>query len=183
MTLPDITDKNKKETGRQTTASATAKMSKEQRPKLSETKRPSLHSQYDSMERPVLRKQISLRGMPELKNVQEIKTAFNRHLHYTIAKDRNVARPFDYSTALAHTVRDKLVGKWIRTQQSYYETDPKRVYYVSLEWYMGRTLGNTMMNLGIEHECDEAMFQLVYIYIYIYIYIYSCNLCMDRMFG
>lgn len=123
-------------------------------------KRPSLQSQYDSMERPVLRKQISLRGMPELKNVQEIKTAFNRHLHYTIAKDRNVARSFDYHTSLAHTVRDKLVGKWIRTQQGYYETDPKRVYYLSLEWYMGRTLGNTMLNLGVEHECDEAMFQL-----------------------
>ncbi len=91
------------------------------------------NTRYESIERPVLRKQISLRGMPELQNVQDIKKAFNRHLHYTIAKDRNVARPYDYSNALAHTVRDKLIKNWIRTQQGYYESDPKRVYYLSLE--------------------------------------------------
>jgi len=107
-----------------------------------------------------LRKQISLRGMPELENVQEVKNAFNRHLHFTIGKDRNVAENLDYWNALSHTVRDQLIGKWIRTQQSYYEKDPKRVYYLSLEWYMGRTLGNTMLNLGIEAECEEAMFHL-----------------------
>eukprot|EP00121_Abeoforma_whisleri_P006389 Awhi_evm1s5811 len=111
-------------------------------------------------ERPNLRKQISLRGMPELENVQEVKDAFNRHLHYTIGKDRNVAEPFDYWNALSHTVRDQLIGKWIRTQQHYYEEDPKRVYYLSLEWYMGRTLGNTMINLGIQGECEEAAYQL-----------------------
>ena len=41
-----------------------------------------------------------------------------------------------------------MVGRWIRTQQYYYEKDPKRVYYLSLEFYMGRTLTNTMVNLG-----------------------------------
>merc|ERR1719431_784580 len=46
------------------------------------------------------------------------------------------------------------------TQQHYYETDPKRVYYLSLEFYMGRSLTNTMINLGIQGACDEAMYQL-----------------------
>ena len=58
-----------------------------------------------------------------------------------VPKDRNVAEPFDYCAALSYTVRDHLVGKWIRTQQRYYQEDPKRVYYLSMEWYMGRTLG------------------------------------------
>uniref|UniRef100_A0A452TMV7 Alpha-1,4 glucan phosphorylase n=1 Tax=Ursus maritimus TaxID=29073 RepID=A0A452TMV7_URSMA len=106
------------------------------------------------------RKQISVRGLAGVENVTELKKSFNRHLHFTLVKDRNVATPRDYYFALAHTVRDHLVGRWIRTQQHYYEKDPKRVYYLSLEFYMGRTLQNTMVNLALENACDEATYQL-----------------------
>uniref|UniRef100_A0A4W6D1Y4 Alpha-1,4 glucan phosphorylase n=1 Tax=Lates calcarifer TaxID=8187 RepID=A0A4W6D1Y4_LATCA len=106
------------------------------------------------------RKQISVRGLAGIENVAELKQNFNRHLHFTLVKDRNVATRRDYYFALAHTVRDHLIGRWIRTQQHYYEKDPKRVYYISLEFYMGRTLQNTMVNLALENACDEAMYQL-----------------------
>ncbi|ELW65080.1 Glycogen phosphorylase, muscle form [Tupaia chinensis] len=106
------------------------------------------------------RKQISVRGLAGVENVTELKKNFNRHLHFTLVKDRNVATPRDYYFALAHTVRDHLVGRWIRTQQHYYEKDPKRIYYLSLEFYMGRTLQNTMVNLALENACDEATYQL-----------------------
>uniref|UniRef100_A0A4W5P117 Alpha-1,4 glucan phosphorylase n=1 Tax=Hucho hucho TaxID=62062 RepID=A0A4W5P117_9TELE len=106
------------------------------------------------------RKQISVRGIAGLGDVVEIKKSFNRHLHFTLVKDRNVATPRDYYFALAHTVRDHLVGRWIRTQQYYYEKDPKRIHYLSLEFYMGRTLQNTMINLGLQNACDEAIYQL-----------------------
>ncbi|KAG8522723.1 Glycogen phosphorylase, muscle form, partial [Galemys pyrenaicus] len=106
------------------------------------------------------RKQISVRGLAGVENVSELKKNFNRHLHFTLVKDRNVATPRDYYFALAHTVRDHLVGRWIRTQQHYYEKDPKRIYYLSLEFYMGRTLQNTMVNLALENACDEAVYQL-----------------------
>ncbi|XP_064537454.1 glycogen phosphorylase [Drosophila montana] len=106
------------------------------------------------------RKQISVRGIAEVGNVTEVKKNFNRHLHYTLVKDRNVATLRDYYFALANTVKDNMVGRWIRTQQHYYEKDPKRVYYLSLEYYMGRSLTNTMINLGIQSECEEAMYQL-----------------------
>ncbi|BFZ11567.1 hypothetical protein BsWGS_14606 [Bradybaena similaris] len=105
-------------------------------------------------------KQISIRGIAPVENVATIKKSFNRHLHYTLVKDRNVATVQDYYFSLAYTVRDHLVSRWIRTQQYYYEIDPKRVYYLSLEFYMGRTLSNTMVNLGIQSSCDEAMYQL-----------------------
>ncbi|WAR19167.1 PYGB-like protein [Mya arenaria] len=98
------------------------------------------------------RKQISIRGIAPVENVSNIKKTFNRHLHYTLVKDRNVATPRDYYYALAHTVRDHLTGRWIRTQQHYYEKDPKRVYYLSLEFYMGRTLSNTMELEEIEDD-------------------------------
>uniref|UniRef100_A0A4W5P9P9 Alpha-1,4 glucan phosphorylase n=1 Tax=Hucho hucho TaxID=62062 RepID=A0A4W5P9P9_9TELE len=106
------------------------------------------------------RKQISVRGIAGVENVAELKVAFNRHFHFTLVKDRNVANKRDYYFALANTVRDHLVGRWIRTQQYYYEKDPKRVYYISLEFYMGRTLQNTMVNLALENACDEAIYQL-----------------------
>ncbi|CAH1125429.1 unnamed protein product [Ceutorhynchus assimilis] len=106
------------------------------------------------------RKQISVRGIAELDDVNEIKKTFNRHVHYTLVKDRNVATTRDYYFALAHTVRDHLVSRWIRTQQHYYEVDPKRTYYLSLEFYMGRSLSNTMINLGLQTSCDEALYQL-----------------------
>lgn len=71
------------------------------------------------------RKQISVRGLAGVENVADLKTNFNRHLHFTLVKDRNVATKRDYYFALANTVRDYLVGRWIRTQQHYYEKDPK----------------------------------------------------------
>uniref|UniRef100_A0A7M4FXR7 Alpha-1,4 glucan phosphorylase n=1 Tax=Crocodylus porosus TaxID=8502 RepID=A0A7M4FXR7_CROPO len=106
------------------------------------------------------RRQISVRGLAGLGDVSELRKSFNRHLHFTLVKDRNVATPRDYFFALAHAVRDHLVGRWIRTQQCYYERDPKRIYYLSLEFYMGRTLQNTMVNLGLQNACDEAIYQL-----------------------
>uniref|UniRef100_A0A0A9Y0L7 Alpha-1,4 glucan phosphorylase n=3 Tax=Lygus hesperus TaxID=30085 RepID=A0A0A9Y0L7_LYGHE len=106
------------------------------------------------------RKQISVRAIADVEDVTSMKKSFNRHLHYTLVKDRNIATTRDYFFALAHTVKDNLVSRWIRTQQHYYEKDPKRVYYLSLEYYMGRALTNTMINLGIQGACDEALYQM-----------------------
>ncbi|CAF0783918.1 unnamed protein product [Adineta steineri] len=105
-------------------------------------------------------KQISIRGIPLLENVQGVKKTFNRHLHFTVVKDRDVATQRDYYSSLAYTVRDHLVGRWIRTHQHHFESDGKRVYYLSMEFYMGRTLANCMINLGIENDVDEALYEL-----------------------
>lgn len=70
-------------------------------------------------------KQISVRGIAQLEDVNEIKAGFNRHLHFTLIKDRNVATPHDFYMALAHSVRDHIVSRWIRTQQISYQRDPK----------------------------------------------------------
>ena len=78
------------------------------------------------------RKQISVRGIAQVENVANVKKSFNRHLHYTLVKDRNVATVRDYFFALAHTVKDHLVSRWIRTQQYYYEKDPKVFVFLYL---------------------------------------------------
>ncbi|XP_069773161.1 glycogen phosphorylase, liver form-like isoform X1 [Narcine bancroftii] len=106
------------------------------------------------------KRQITVREIASLETVSSLKLGFNRHLHFTLVKDRNVANTRDCYLALASIVRDHLVGRWIRTQQYYFEKNPKRIYYLSLEFYMGRTLQNTMINLGLESACDEAMYQM-----------------------
>ncbi|XP_050524267.1 glycogen phosphorylase isoform X2 [Daktulosphaira vitifoliae] len=107
-----------------------------------------------------LRKQISVRSIAGLEDVTSLKKSFNRHLHFTLVKDRNVATIRDYFFALAYMVRDNLTSRWIRTQQHYYEIDPKRIYYLSLEYLVGRSLQNTMINLGIQSSVDEALYQM-----------------------
>lgn len=70
-------------------------------------------------------KQISVRGIAQIEDVNEIKAGFNRHLHYTLIKDRNIATSLDFYMALAHCVKDYVTSRWIRTQQINYQHDPK----------------------------------------------------------
>lgn len=93
-------------------------------------------------------------------DVLAFKMLFNRHLHFTLAQDLSVASERDFYVALAFTVRDHVMKNWMRTAKVYYNADPKRVYYLSLEFYMGRTLTNTMLNIGIENESSTALYQL-----------------------
>ena len=71
------------------------------------------------------RKQISIKGIAAVENVSSIRKNFLHHLHFSLVKDKHVATNGDYYLALAITVRDHLVGRWLRTQQHYFETDPK----------------------------------------------------------
>ena len=71
------------------------------------------------------RRQISVRRIPAVEDIATIKEKFNRHLHFTVVKDRNVATQRDFYLSLVYSVWEFLVHKWIRTQQMYYEKDPK----------------------------------------------------------
>ena len=87
----------------------------------------------------------------------ELQRSFLRHLQYTLVKDKYSATKADLYLALAYAVRDVLVERWLDTQQSYYINDAKRVYYISMEFLMGRTLGNSLINLGITDEWQTAL--------------------------
>ncbi|MCX7787560.1 MAG: glycogen/starch/alpha-glucan phosphorylase [Spirochaetes bacterium] len=90
-------------------------------------------------------------------NAKEIVTDFVNHLEYSQGKDEYSATPLDYYKSLAYTVRDRLFERWIDTQQTYYKKPSKRVYYLSLEFLMGRTLDNALINLGMREEAVKAM--------------------------
>ena len=83
--------------------------------------------------------------------------SFTNHLLYSLAKDQYTATALDRYGALALTVRDRLIERWISTQQRYYKKDAKRVYYLSAEFLMGRALANNLINLGLHDVAREAM--------------------------
>jgi starch phosphorylase len=62
--------------------------------------------------------------------------------------------------ALACTIRDRLMEDWKNTKEAHEERDKKRVYYLSLEFLMGRALGNAVLNLGLDDETAEALHML-----------------------
>ena len=83
--------------------------------------------------------------------------SFTNHLLYSMAKDQYSATARDRFMSLALTVRDRLIERWISTQQRYYKKDAKRVYYLSAEFLMGRALANNLINLGLYETARDGL--------------------------
>lgn len=95
-------------------------------------------------------------------DAESLKNSILEHVHFTLGKDKYTATRRDLYNAVAYTVRDQMIGRWIKTQQQYYDADVKRVYYLSLEFLMGRTLQNSLINLGLYDNCRKAVHDLGY---------------------
>ncbi len=93
-------------------------------------------------------------------DAQSIQLSFASHLQYSLCKDQYTATQRDLYLALALAARDRLIERWIQTQQGYYKADVKRVYYLSAEYLMGRVLLQNLLNLGIYEETRRAMEEL-----------------------
>ena len=91
---------------------------------------------------------------------ESIKADFADRLRHTLARDHYTATLHDRYLALALAVRDRLVDRWIKTQQTHHDQQVKRAYYLSLEYLTGRSLGNNVINLGIEDAVKKAMADL-----------------------
>ena len=90
-------------------------------------------------------------------DVEALKESFIHNLEFALAKDEFSATARDLLNSLALTVRDRLIERWLVTQQTYYRQKSKRVYYLSLEFLIGRMLGNALINLGLERSAEDAM--------------------------
>ncbi|MHC4915247.1 MAG: glycogen/starch/alpha-glucan phosphorylase [Planctomycetota bacterium] len=88
---------------------------------------------------------------------EDFRRAIDYHVTFSRAKSPHTATSYDrfYATALA--VRDRLVERWMRTQDAYYAQDVKRIYYFSMEFLIGRTLGNALINLEAYDACNRAL--------------------------
>src|SRR5689334_21402512 len=77
-------------------------------------------------------------------------TLFERHLTLDPVIRAAEASSREKFEALAHSVRDALAAQWIKTEKTYDERNVKRVYYLSLEFLIGRTLANNVLNLRLD---------------------------------
>ncbi len=102
----------------------------------------------------------ALPPVPFPTSVTAIKDNIIHHLMSFQGRDPERSGAPDVYKALAYTMRDLMVQKWISTQKTFYAKEKKRVYYLSLEFLIGRSLGNSMINLGILDEARQAVEEL-----------------------
>ena len=110
----------------------------------------------DPVSQPVIQIEDDRTGM----DVQVLRRAFLDNLMSLQGKSQHTATAHDVFFALAYTVRDRLFSRWIKTAETYYETDAKRVYYLSAEFLVGRSLTNNLINLGLYDRAREALAHL-----------------------
>ena len=80
-----------------------------------------------------------------------------KHLCYTVGKSPGVAILSDWRLALTHAIRDEVVSPWFDTTRRIYAEDRKRVYYLSMEFLIGRLLEDAIDNLGLGDAAQQAM--------------------------
>lgn len=90
-------------------------------------------------------------------DVAHLEQRIVRGLIYILGKDPVETQQRDWFQALAYVVRDALIAQWMESMRSYYLNDSKRVYYLSMEYLMGRTLGNAISNLGATDRYTTAL--------------------------
>jgi len=90
-------------------------------------------------------------------DAHSIGCSLTSHLVYSISKDPITATERDWFYSAAYALRERLTENWIKTMRSYYQQDAKRVYYLSMEFLMGRTLMNAVLNTGCEENFKQAM--------------------------
>ncbi|KQV66190.1 glycogen/starch/alpha-glucan phosphorylase [Rhizobium sp. Root1220] len=81
-------------------------------------------------------------------------------LTYRIGKDAKVAKPHDWLTATILVVRDRIIDKWMESTRKVYATGDKRVYYLSLEFLIGRLMRDAVSNLGLMEQVRDALASL-----------------------
>lgn len=94
---------------------------------------------------------------PKLNSIAQ---SLQNHLTFSAFKTSNASTSRDWYNSASHTVRDHVVERWVKTAENYDDQDPKRVYYLSLEFLIGRMLSNAALNLGIHDELKEGLSSL-----------------------
>ena len=91
---------------------------------------------------------------------EAFKKAVKENVKVLYRKNLNEATPQQTYEAVCYTVKDTIIEKWMNTQKAYEKEDPKTVYYLSMEFLMGRALGNNLINLCEYKEVKKALEEL-----------------------
>ncbi|UXT60560.1 glycogen/starch/alpha-glucan phosphorylase [Agrobacterium fabrum] len=100
------------------------------------------------------------RPAPRSSNPEIMAAEIIERLTYRIGKDVKVAKPHDWLTATILVVRDRIIDKWMASTRKAYADNSKRVYYLSLEFLIGRLMRDAISNIGLMHEIRDALSSL-----------------------
>ena len=89
---------------------------------------------------------------------------FQHYYAHTFGRDRDCRSVYYPYKAFAITLRDRLMERWKRTRHAHDQSNCKRTYYLSLEFLMGRSLSNALLNLGITDEARQALYDMGLVY-------------------
>ncbi|MFP3513246.1 hypothetical protein SB775_27475, partial [Peribacillus sp. SIMBA_075] len=90
-------------------------------------------------------------------SVEALKHSIAYKLMFTIGKDPVVANKHEWLNATLFAVRDRLVERWLRSNRAQLSQETRQVYYLSMEFLMGRTLGNALLAMGIYDDLNQAL--------------------------
>ncbi len=90
-------------------------------------------------------------------SAEMLRARIAQHLTYTFGKDKPHASTYDWRMAVSYAVRDMIVEPWFAATRKTYAAQGKRVYYLSLEFLMGRMLEDAMVNLGLRDTIEEVL--------------------------
>ena len=89
----------------------------------------------------------------------DIETDFLKYLCHTLGRDIG-SEDYYLFKALSYATRDRLMSRWKKSWEAYNANHHKKAYYLSMEFLIGRSLTNNLLNLGIENETQQAMYDL-----------------------
>ena len=78
-------------------------------------------------------------------------------LRHRVGKDERAAKPHDWFTAAVLALRDEVIDRWMESTRRTYDAGGKRVYYLSLEFLIGRLLRDALTNMGLTREMEQAL--------------------------
>ena len=95
--------------------------------------------------------------LPQVNPVEELRESISRHIRYTLAREEKELSAPDFFKPVALAIRDRLVDSMMETSDRYEKSDAKRLYYLSMEFLMGRSLGDNLVNLRLEGHCRKVL--------------------------
>jgi glycogen phosphorylase len=96
-------------------------------------------------------------SLAQARTAEMLRESILRHVRYTLVRPTSELKPVDYLKPVSLAIRDRIVDRMLETESRFRDKHAKRLYYLSMEFLMGRSLGDNLSNLRLEELCREVL--------------------------